>query len=894
MPIFMQITGASGPLSGGGVFPGHSDWIHLDHFSFGQSASTVMATVVDGKQPIANFGASITVKRQLDIVSPKLMNWLRTGDQRKVQIDHCTQEGTSLFSLTLTGAELIDYSVDNQGTDGIPENLTIAWQNFTLSTLEMGSDGKQTNASPRSPFEYIRPNLKAADSAAGHKPKDDPKDRAEKAFDVALLASLSSQVADSVSTPSEQASALGDSSILHARSRTDTRAPDMQQNRVLEIDAINGKEFTLLSFEGSEAVSRLFEFTLELSSPDDAIQASDVVGQEVGFRIVDSKDIEADKESPDRNFHGRVRRFWAGDVRDDGSRRYRLEVVPWMWLLTKRSDCRVFQEKTVVEIIEQVFKDANLTAFEKAQVKGTYPKLDYCVQYRETDFEFVSRLLEEYGILYFFQHEAKKHTLVLADATTVHLPCIIDEVVQSKAGTEPKRVYSWERRYEMVAKKSMLRDYNYLTPADTLQAVKTSSVSLQNNTTLELFDYPGAYTKLSDGEKIAMARIQAEEARFDIAVGRGNCDFLAVGGKFTFKEHEVKAEEQKTYVVSRIDHRAGQFDDGRAPSVDYHSTFSCVPDTVLLRPPVTRERPRIQGPQTAVVVGAKGEEIDTDKYGRIKVQFHWDRVGKKDEKSSCWLRVAQPIAGKGWGALALPRIGQEVLVQFLEGDPDRPLVVGSLYNETALPLDLPGKKNSTLLRTRSTKQGSDETFSELRFDDTKGSEQVFFHAEKDMEREVEHDDKLTVGKEGDGSRTVLIEKDSTLTINKGNRTETLKEGNDTLTIEKGDRTVKITSGKDVLEVTAGDQSITLGGKGDIAAKTGFTIKVSGGKVLIEASPGIELSAGSSSIKLEPAGVTIKGTMVTIEGTAKSEVKAAMVNVEASGILSAKGSLTKIG
>ncbi|HUR28189.1 MAG TPA: type VI secretion system tip protein TssI/VgrG, partial [Planctomycetota bacterium] len=323
------------------------------------------------------------------------------------------------------------------------------------------------------------------------------------------------------------------------------------------------------------------------------------------------------------------------------------------------------------------------------------------------------------------------------------------------------------------------------------------------------------------------------------------------------------------------------------------------------------ERPRIKGPQTAIVVGASGEEIDTDKYGRVKVQFHWDRKGKKDENSSCWLRVAQPLAGKGWGALALPRVGQEVLVAFLEGDPDRPLVVGTLYNETALPLDLPAKKNTTLLRTRSSKEGSDENFSELAFDDTKDAEKVYFHAEKDMERLVEHDDKLSVGKDGDGSRTVLIEKDSTLTINKGNRTETLTEGNDTLTIEKGDRTiavktgketvtikgdrsVTIESGKDKLEVTSGDQAIKLGGKGEIEATSGFKITVTGGKVEIDASPGIELKSGSNSIKLGPSGIEIKGMMVKIEGDIQSELKAAMVTVEASGILKAKGGLTMIG
>ncbi len=759
-------------------------------------------------------------------------------------------------------------------------------------------------------FKYERPKPQARDASivsalAGSKPFG------TQAFDVAALAAQSSDVADSVNSPSKAPQSIVGSAILHSLTRKDSRAPIQQVNRELKVDDVNGKKFSLLSFEGSEGISRLFEFTLELVSEDVDIKAADVVGQPIAFRILDSEGIDSADISPDRNFHGRVRRFWAGDVKKGSSRLYRVEVVPWLWMLTKRSDCRVFQKKSVVEIIEQVFSDAGGTDFEKGSVLETYPKLDYCVQYRETDFDFVSRLLEENGILYFFRHEAAKHMLVLADDKTVHTMCGAKDVIHSTGDYADKRIYFWEHRFEMIAKKLLLRDYNYLTPAETLQVEQPSSISLSQNTKLELFDYPGTYTKKSEGDKFAKSRIQAEEARYDIAVGRGNWDALEVGRMFSFKDHEDEAEKGKTYVVARIDHRADQTHDGRAPCVDYHSTFSCVPDTVLLRPALVRERPRIQGPQTALVVGPSGEEIETDKYGRIKVQFHWDRKGKKDENSSCWLRVAQPLAGKGWGGVALPRIGQEVLVQFLEGDPDRPLVIGVLYNETTLPLDLPAKKNLTVFRTRSTKKGSDENFSELTFDDTKDSEKVFFHAEKDMEREVEHDDKLSVGKEGDGSRTVLIEKDSTLTINKGNRVETLTEGNDTLTIEKGDRTISvktgketvtikddrtvtIESGKDVLEVTAGDQSIKLGGKGNIEAATGFTIKVTGGKVLIDAAPGIELKAGSNSIKIEPSGITVKGLMVKIEGSVQAEVKAAMVTVEGSGMLKAKGGITMIG
>ncbi|HUR26763.1 MAG TPA: type VI secretion system tip protein TssI/VgrG, partial [Planctomycetota bacterium] len=592
--------------------------------------------------------------------------------------------------------------------------------------------------------KYERPALQASDASVAADLRTSAPGSSH-AFDLAGLAAQASDLADSVNAAPGKPAAFAGSTLLHSLARKDPRAPVEQFNRQLEVDDLNGNAFSLLSFQGSEGISRLFEFSLELASESLDIQADAIVGQPIAFRIADCEGIDSAEAGVTRHFHGRVRRFWAGDVKKSGARLYRVDVVPWLWMLTKRSDCRVFQQKTVIEIVEQVFSDAGFSDFEKGSVLETYPKLDYCVQYRESDFDFVARLLEENGILYFFRHEAAKHVLVLADDKTVHTMCESKDVVHSTGDDVDKRVYFWEHRYELVAKKSLLRDYNYLTPAESLQVEEPSSVSLPDNASLELFDYPGVYAKKSEGDKVVKARIQAEEARYDIAVGRGNWDALEVGKLFEFKEHEVEGEVGKSYVVARIDHRAGQINDGRAPCVDYHSTFSCAPNTVLLRPPLVHERPRIKGPQTAIVVGASGEEIDTDKYGRVKVQFHWDRKGKKDENSSCWLRVAQPIAGKGWGALALPRVGQEVLVAFLEGDPDRPLVVGTLYNETALPLDLPAKKNPTLLRTRSSKEGSDENFSELAFDDTKDAEKVYFHAEKDMERLVEHDDKLSVG-----------------------------------------------------------------------------------------------------------------------------------------------------
>ena len=895
MGVYMKVTDSRNAVLRGDVnLQGHAGWITLQEFDFGESPSfsavladagldeTMSAEFAkalgvknakpDSKRPL--FGTTVKVNKHSDISSPGLMDWAVKGDGRTVQIDCCLETGKPFYALTLKNARVRSFKVDGEDQVGNPtERVEFSWSSFEISTVELDEENRSTATEN---YSYTRPKVAAAQEES-----------ASVDFDDLTL------------------------TTAHVAPTEDERRPGPQHKRLLEVDAVGGHDFALLSFRGREALSQLFEFDLELSSSDETIPAADVVGQPIAFRIVDDEGIDSDDAGPDRLFHGRIRRFWACGTLDGGTRRYRAEVVPWLWFLTKRSGCRVFQEKSVVEIVEAVLGDAGFSDFEKNRVLEVYPKLDYCVQYRETDFEFISRLLEEAGIFYFFRHEASKHVLVLADDKTVHTMCEEKDVFHSTGDSHPKRLHVWEHGWELVAKKAALRDYNYLTPTDNLQVESNSAVDLPNTDKLELYEYPGRYLKKTDGDRVAKARIQAEEAAHDVALGKGNWDALEVGRMFTFKEHEIDSEVGKTYVVASIEHKASQLNDQDGASVDYHSAFTCFPNRVLYRPARVHRRPQVAGPQTALVVGPAGEEINTDKYGRVKVQFHWDRLGKKDEKSSCWIRVAQSLAGKGWGALALPRVGQEVVVEFLDGDPDRPLVTGSVYNETALPLDLPAKKTQTLLRTRSTKEGGDENFSELRFDDAKGSEQIYFHAEKDFERVVEHDDKLAIGKDGDGSRTVLIEKDSTLTINKGNRVESLTEGNDTLTIEKGDRTIEvktgketvtikgdrtvtIQSGKDVLEVTSGDQNVKVGGKTEIESKTGFKVTVSGGKVQLEGQNGVELVCGATKLMLKPTGILLDAMKIELKAGLEAKVKGTMVAVDASGILTAKGGLTKIG
>jgi type VI secretion system secreted protein VgrG len=292
---------------------------------------------------------------------------------------------------------------------------------------------------------------------------------------------------------------------------------------------------------------------------------------------------------------------------------------------------------------------------------------------------------------------------------------------------------------------------------------------------------------------------------------------------------------------------------------------TCIPYGSKFRPARVTPEPTVQGPQTAIVVGPKGEEIFTDKFGRVKVQFHWDRLGKKDDNSSCWVRVAQPWAGKNWGAIFIPRIGQEVVVDFLEGDPDQPIIIGSVYNALQMPpYDLPANKTQSGLKTRSTKNSGSANFNELRFEDKRESEDIYFHAEKDFHRVVEHDDDLQVGND----QTIVIQ---------NNRTENVKKGDETITIEKGNRETTIKVGNETLTISTGNQ----------------TTKISLGKSETEAMQSIELKVGPSSIKLDPTGVTIKGMKIMIEGQVQVDVKGVITNINGSAMVNIKGGITMI-
>jgi type VI secretion system secreted protein VgrG len=649
-----------------------------------------------------------------------------------------------------------------------------------------------------------------------------------------------------------------------------------QENRLLSVNTPLGKDVLLLTgFSGREAMSRLFSYQLEMFSEDEGILPKDLVGKPVAWAV---------QKAPGgpRYFHGIVSRFVAGHRILRKLRTYRAQVVPWLWFLTRTANCRIFQNKTAPEIIQAVFKGLGFSDL-ALWLREKYPKREYCVQYQETAFRFVSRLLEQEGIFYYFRHDKDKHTLVLVDRNSACPDCPEASVPYTAGTLTANHVLTWERRFEFRSGSWAQTDYNFETPSTNLLSASKTGLPVKDMEKYEVFNYPGRYQVKADGDAQTRVRMEEEEAGYEVAAGTSKCPTFMVGGKFTLATHEIEAEAGKGYLLTSVQHTAtdpSYFGTGREPA--YDNQFTCIPAAVPFRTERLTRRPVVRGPQTAVVVGPSGEEIYTDKYGRVKVQFFWDREGKKDENSSCWVRVAEAWAGKNWGAVFNPRVGQEVVVEFLEGDPDRPLITGRVYNaDQTPPYPLPANQTQSGVKSRSSKKGGADNFNELRFEDKKDSEDIYFHAEKDFHRVVEHDDDLKVGH------------DQTTEV-KNNRTETVKEGDEKVTVEKGQRTVVVQK-DDTHQVKQGDRKVTIEmGNDTLQIKTGNqTTKIDLGKSSTEAMRAIELKVGQSSIKIDQMGVTIKGMVVKIEGELLTQLKGLMAEVNGDGLLEVKGGIIMI-
>lgn len=674
-----------------------------------------------------------------------------------------------------------------------------------------------------------------------------------------------------------------------------------QKNRRLAVETPLGEDVLLLtSFTGSEVLSDLYTFHLEMISEKDFIDPKQIIGKNISFSIK-----LADNES-ERKFNGFVSRFHAGG-KYGTMRRYSADVVPWLWFLTQTSDCRVFQGKTVPEIVEQVFSEQGFKDFETGEIKGNHPKLEYCVQYRETDFQFVSRLLESEGIFYFFRHEPKRNVMVLADQKNVHQFCPEKKVELEITHTSIlafDRVTHWSRDFAFIPGKWAQTDNNFMThparttatPAKLLLTSEASVIPIGGNDKFEMFDYTGNYDDTGAGAAYTKARMEVEETRHDVASGSSTCKTFFAGGKFEFSKHDCAAEVGKIYVLTSVQHGAvepADYTTGGAAQFEYSNSFYCIPEAVTFRPTRKTPKPMMYGTQTAVVTGPPGEEIWPDKYGRVKVQFYWDRLQKRDEKTSCWVRCAQSIAGKGWGAMVLPRVGQEVVVSYLEGNPDRPLITGVVYNDDQMPpYSLPDEKTKTTFKSNSTPGG--EGFNEFRFEDKKGKEQVFLHGERNLDIRVKNEamtsilsnSHRTVGYDKKGSHYDKVEGEQHLHV-LGIQAEQIDGnyflmvghgengdgGNHDIMIEKekcetvgedsnltvgGNRNEQVGG---TLSQTAGEHQVKIDQKYCVDAGTEIHLK-SGVKVVIEATQ-ISLVSGGNFIDIGPAGVSIMGSLVNI-------------------------------
>jgi type VI secretion system secreted protein VgrG len=575
------------------------------------------------------------------------------------------------------------------------------------------------------------------------------------------------------------------------------------------------------NYRGEEAISELFRYDLELYSTNASLDFSQIVGQAITLQIALSN-------GSFQYVNGIVGRFTQAGT--DG--RF-TELHPWLWMLTMSADCRIFQNKSSLEIVKQIFSDLGFSDFSD-KTTGSYTARDYCVQYRETAFAFVSRLLEEEGIAYYFTHDASKHTLVLVDDSSSWGTCpgltSARFVGRGPGYNSDDIVVDCALEQAVTVGQYKSDDYNFTTPATTLLATASGT-----DTTRSIYDYPGIYGAQSDGETITSRRLAALEVPATTLRGSSLCRSFHAGATFTLADH-YRTNLNASYVLRRIAMRGTQD--------DYSNSFEAFPSTTTFHPPLTTPRPVIAGTQTATVAGKAGEEIWTDQYGRVVVQFHWDQLGTNDEKSSCWVRVAQGWAGNLWGSIFIPRIGQEVVVSFLEGNPDRPLITGCVYNaQQVVPYTLPADQTKTTIKTNSSTGGSG--FNEIRFEDKAGSEELFIQAQKDMNVNILNNEALTVA----GTRTLNITGNETHT-NKGDYTSTVS-GNYKLTISgnltiEASGSVSIKSGTDFAN-TAGtsltnksgtdmmnDAGTTLTNKGAVSQTVdgGSMLTVKGGLVQI--------------------------------------------------------------
>ena len=664
-----------------------------------------------------------------------------------------------------------------------------------------------------------------------------------------------------------------------------------QANRNISVKTILDDDVLLFHrMTANENLGGLFSFDLDLLSANPEINFQEMLGQSMTVQYQ-----RLDKEI--RYFNGIVSCFTQAGSHGDLSL-YRATLRPWFWFLTRNADSRIFQNKTVPDIIKEVFREHGFSDFEES-LTGSHREWEYCVQYRESDFSFISRLLEQEGIYYYFKHEDGKHTLVLADSVNAHETVPGYEEVPYYPPEENERrerdhLYSWTLSQHIQPGAYVLNGFDFKKPKANL-LVNATLPREHEKANYEIYDYPGAYIESTDGENYARNRIEELQAQHEEAQGKGNAGGLAVGSLFTLTNHFPREDQNRQYLISTAYYQLGpqeyesKFQNGNEAT--FTTSIGVIDAEQPFRTPRNTKKPIVRGIQTAIVVGPQGEEIHTDEYGRVKVQFHWDRYGDANENSSCWIRVAHIWAGNNWGGVHLPRIGQEVIVDFLEGNPDRPLITGRVYNDDNMPpYELPGNKTQSGIKSRSSKGGTPQNFNEIRFEDKKDSEEVYVHAEKDYNSHVENDQSTTVEHDQfntiGNDRTKDVGNDETNTI--GNDQSSSIGNNQTITIGN-DQTTSIGKNQDVsvgtdLSISIGNNesinigknlSESVGGESTLAVTESYSVQAK--KIMMVAEDEIIFKTGNAQIVMKKNGdITLKGKNISVQGSGDVVLKGTKV------------------
>jgi type VI secretion system secreted protein VgrG len=697
-------------------------------------------------------------------------------------------------------------------------------------------------------------------------------------------------------------------------------------NYTFQAGKYTNKDLLVEKFHGKESISELFKFTVYVATKKIQIDFQKVIGKPAQLSILRTS-------GKDRFINGIVDEIeYISETK--AHIHYRFEVVPSVWLLKYRQDNRIFQDKTVEDIIEKVLTKAGITSENyEFSLQGNYQPIDYCVQYRESDFNFISRLMEQDGIFYYFRHDDEKSAMVFADHSMIHKeidsPSSDDSpskiVYKAKTGKLPDKEHVFSYKYYEKIRPGLasLRDYNFVKPTLDLEC----SSKYEKDTKLEIHEYPGSYKWDDTGGDLATVRMEALQVDRQVSRGAGTCRSFNPGFKFTLAGHQNKKFNCENLLISVV-HRGSQKqvlgEEAAAESkeeIQYENEFQALlipdkkSDMTLFRPHRKTPKPRINGSQTAVVVGSAGEEIYTDEHGRIKVQFHWDRKGEKNEKSSCWIRVAQLWAGAGWGGLFIPRIGQEVVVSFLEGDPDQPLVVGCVYNgDNDPPYTLPDDMTKSTIKSNTSLGGDGKKYNELVMEDSEGMTQVVLYNayghkitmdEESQSLKIKTHDKNTIRlddmnrnisiKTTEGHKFKLDDEKKRIVIKStdGHKFEISDDEYKILTQTKDGHIFLFDDENEKIELTTKDGHTAI--FDDQNKKIGITTSDGHAVTLDDAGQSITLedAGGSHMFKIDISGEklivsTDSGAIDILAPSGELSLEAAEINIKASGDLNLKG------